>query len=405
MKHEPITNQRDLTRFCETISGAATIAFDTEFVSEDRYRPELCLAQVAVAGRLAVIDPLEVGDLAPFWELIASPPHTTIVHSGRQELCFCLSAIGKRPYRLFDTQIAAGLIGLEYPAAYSTLVARLVGKTLHKGETRSNWRRRPLSHHQVRYALQDVAYLEPLRDALVERLQELGRLPWLEAELDAWQTQIEHAEFADGWQRIPGTANLPPSAQAIVRALWRWREGEAQRQNRPPRRVLRDDLLVELARRGSADVDQIRAVRGMERRDRGPQLGAIAACIREALDLPSDEWPRSPQRLPHRPLFALLGQFLATALGSVCRERQLAPGLLGSVQDIRDYVHYRLSAGDGDGRDPPAMAQGWRFEIAGPILDELLAGNTAVRVADPWNDQPLRFERNLGLNSGRVLPQ
>jgi hypothetical protein len=79
--------------------------------------------------------------------------------------------------------------------------------------------------------------------------------------------------------------------------------------------------------------------------------------------------------------------------------------LLGSVQDIRDYVHYRLSAGDGDGRDPPAMAQGWRFEIAGPILDELLAGNTAVRVADPWNDQPLRFERNLGLNSGRVLPQ
>ena len=133
VKHEPITNQRDLTRFCETISGAATIAFDTEFVSEDRYRPELCLAQVAVAGRLAVIDPLEVGDLAPFWELIASPPHTTIVHSGRQELCFCLSAIGKRPYRLFDTQIAAGLIGLEYPAAYSTLVARLVGKTLHKG--------------------------------------------------------------------------------------------------------------------------------------------------------------------------------------------------------------------------------------------------------------------------------
>lgn len=403
MQHQTLTTHDDLVHFCESISGAAAIAFDTEFVSEDRYRPELCLAQVAVNGRLAVIDPFQVGDLTPFWELLACPSITTLVHSGRQELCFCLSAIGRRPYRLFDTQIAAGLVGLEYPAAYSTLVAKLLGKTLHKGETRTDWRRRPLSHHQLRYALQDVVHLPVVHDVLVQRLQQLGRLGWLETELDSWQAQIERAEFSEGWRRLPGTANLPPAAQAIVRELWSWREAEAQCQNCPPRRVLRDDLLAELARRGAADVEQIGAVRGMERRDRRAIVPALAERIQQALNLPSEQWPKPASRSSNRQQFGLLGQFLATALGIVCREQQVAAGLLGSVQDIRDYVAFRTGTGDAGGAEPPAMACGWRSEIAGPILDDLLAGRTAIRVADPCREQPLQFEPNLGLKSGRDL--
>src|SRR5207244_2461404 len=152
-----------------SIAGSGAIAFDTEFVSEDSYRPDLCLVQVAAAGKLAVIDPHAVEDLAPFWNLLAAEGHETIVHAGREEFRFCRRAIGRRPARLFDIQLAAALIGLEYPAAYGTLISRLLGQRLGKGETRTDWRKRPLTPVQLEYALQDVIYLEPLRDLIHER--------------------------------------------------------------------------------------------------------------------------------------------------------------------------------------------------------------------------------------------
>jgi ribonuclease D len=213
---------------------------------------------------LAVIDALAIDDMTPFWRLVAASDHETIVHAGREEHLFCHRAIGQRPHRLLDVQIAAGMVGLEYPAAYSTLVSKLLGQALGKGETRTNWRRRPLSQRQLDYAVQDVAYLGPLSDVLKSKLAELGRTRWLEVELDAWQDGMEAAETSQRWRLVPGVAALPPRSLAIVRALWHWRDSEAKRRNRPPRRVLRDDLLVELARRQTADIKRIRAVRGLD---------------------------------------------------------------------------------------------------------------------------------------------
>jgi ribonuclease D len=146
--YENIVSQRQLTDFCNSLRDANIIGFDTEFVSEDTFRPDLCLIQVVSGNRLAVIDPKAVADVTPFWELLATGNHETVVHAGREELRFCLSATGRRPHDLFDLQIAAGLVGIEYPAAYSTLVRKILNSTLPKGETRSNWRRRPLSQRQ-----------------------------------------------------------------------------------------------------------------------------------------------------------------------------------------------------------------------------------------------------------------
>jgi len=392
VQHEHITTCRDLERFCEAISEASTIAFDTEFVSEDSYRPHLCLVQVAAAGRLTIIDAIAIRDVSPFWELLAAPGHETIVHAGRQELCFCLHGVGKRPDHLFDTQIAAGMIGLEYPAAYGTLVSKLLGKTLGKGETRTDWRRRPLSDRQVDYALRDVVYLVQIRDMLVERLEALERAQWLETEIDRWQSAVEAAEFSERWRNVSGTSRLPPRALAIVRALWRWREAEAKRQNRPPKRLLRDDLIVELSKRGSSDVQQICNVRGMHRRGKQQYLASIAECIAEAVALPDGQHPRPPRRTASRPQLNLLGQFLTTALGSVCRARQIAPSLVGTVQDMRDFVAYRLNLDKSPDGDPPALACGWRSEVVGRTIDELLAGKLAVRVTDALGEQPLTFE-------------
>ena len=138
MHYDHITSDQHLRDFCESIAAAPIVAFDTEFVSEDSFLPELCLIQLAAAGRLAIVDPLEVRDLSPLWDILTNPNTETLVHAGREEFRFIGRYSGKRPARWFDVQIAAGLIGLEYPASYATLSAKLLGKNISKDETRTD---------------------------------------------------------------------------------------------------------------------------------------------------------------------------------------------------------------------------------------------------------------------------
>jgi ribonuclease D len=391
VQYEYIEDQQQLVEFCSDVKDAPFLGFDTEFVSEDTYRPQLCLIQVAAGERLAVIDPLALDDVSPFWQLLASEGRETIVHAGREEFRFCLFATGGRPATWFDIQIAAGFTGLDYPAAYSTLISKLLGKNLPKGETRTNWRRRPLSERQLEYALHDVIYLKQIRDILSERLGELGRVEWLDDELTAWQDQIEQAERSEQWRRVSGIANLSRRQLAIVREIWRWRDAEAQRRDSPSKRVLRDDLIVELARRQTDNAQRIRAVRGMEHRHLQRDLPDIADRVRTALELPESSWPaRSPRGDRSQPPLVLLGQFLNTALGSICRSAKIAPGLVGSVQDVREFVAHRLGLAKQSA--PPSLTCGWRAEVVGRELDQLLDGSTVLRVTDPLADQPVSIE-------------
>ena len=389
MDYKHITSQRQLTDFCNSLRDAPLIGFDTEFVSEDTYRPDLCLIQVAAGDRMAVIDPKAVDDVTPFWELITSPGHETIVHAGREEFRFCLTATGKRPHNLFDIQIAAALIGLEYPAAYGTLVRKMLNGKLHKGETRSDWRRRPLSQRQLEYALDDVVYLEPLRNALVKKIENLKRRMWLESEMTDWQASVEHAESEERWRRVSGIASLSSRALAIVRELFRWRDEEANRRNRPAKRILRDDLLVELAKRQSADPKRISAIRGMERRELKNQYAEIAKCVDRALSLADSQCPRPQERSRTQQLNAL-GQFLTTALGSISRAAKVAPGLVGTSQDVRELVAHHLGLEQFD--EPPALSLGWRAEVVGQQIEKLIKGELCLRITDPLSDHPLAFE-------------
>lgn len=396
MSYQHITSSGQFSEFVGQLAGVDTIAFDTEFVSEDTYRSDLCLIQVAAAGQLAVIDPLAVGDVAPFWEAISTGHHETIVHSGREELVFCLNATGRRPTRLFDIQIAAGLIGYEYPAGYGALLAKVLGERPQKGETRTDWRRRPLSRQQIEYALDDVRYLPAMRDRLTERLQAMGRLDWMQAEMAAWQNEVDTARSAERWRRVSGTNGLSARSLAIVRELWRWRDAEAARRDSPVRRVLRDDLIVELAKRRSADPRQIRAVRGMERGDLQRLLPKIADHIATALELPEEELPRTERRETPNQL-NLLGQFLSSALTSICRSAEIAPSIVGTASDVRDLIAFRLGYGDAE---PPVLARGWRAEVVGQLIDDLLAGRKSIRVADPKSDHPLVFEPSQSDEAG-----
>jgi len=392
LSSEPIITAQGLAALADQLADADTIAFDTEFVSEDTYRSELCLIQIAAGDRLSVVDPLAVTDTAPFWERLAAEGHETVVHAGREELCFSLSIIGRRPARLFDVQIAAGLVGYEYPAGYGSLLNKLLGESPKKGETRTDWRRRPLSHHQIDYALDDVRYLVALRDRLRDQLEKLGRNAWMDAEMAAWQDDVEASRTREKWRRVSGINGLSARSLAIVRELWRWRETEAERRDLPVRRVLRDDLIVELARRQTADLKRISAVRGLERGDLKRHMPEIARHIDIALQLPDSGVPQFERREVPQQL-NVLGQFLATALTSICRGARLAPSLVGTASDVRDLIAFRLGY---NVDEPPLLATGWRAEVVGQQLDDLLFGRTSIRIVDPKSDEPLAFEKGGG---------
>ena len=391
VSHETITSPTQLAEFCGELAGADRIGMDTEFVSEDTFRPELCLIQVATKDRLAVIDPCRTGDLSIFWRALAEGGHTTVVHAAREEVNFALHACDRPPARLFDTQLAAGFCSMEYPSSYGSVVTKFLDRQPNKGEQRTDWRRRPLTDAQIDYALEDVRYLLPLHDELQARLGEAKRLEWLAEETETWLEEILASRERPRWRKVSGIGNMSLRNLAIVRELWMWRQAEAERRDVPPRRVLRDDLIVELAKRKSDQPDKIRAIRGIQQSVSKQLMDQLATCIRRGLEVSLDELEREPhESMPSQ--LNLLGQFLSPALTSICRRANVATSLAGTASDVRDLIAYRLNFGRPTTDEPPLLARGWRADLVGHLIEELLAGKKSIRIDDPTSDMPLAFD-------------
>jgi ribonuclease D len=391
MSYESITSPAKLAALCERLAAADRIGIDTEFVSEDTFRPELCLVQVATSDELAVIDPYKAGDMRPFWRTLAEGEHITIVHAAREELNFALTGCDEAPANLFDTQLAAGFCSAEYPSSYGSVVTRFLNVRAAKGEQRTDWRRRPLSSEQVDYALEDVRYLLPLHEVLLSKLQRLKRVDWLDEEMGRWLADVHDSRERPRWRRVSGLGSLPPRGLAIVRELWMWRRNQAEKRDIPPRRVLRDDLLVEIAKRKSDDVERIRDLRGMHRGMKRETLQELADCVKRGLAAPlGDIERRSHDAMPSQ--LNLLGQFLSPALSSICRSANVATSLAGTATDVRDLIAYRLGFGDATEESPPLLASGWRADLVGHLIEELLAGRKSIRIEDPLSEHPLAFD-------------
>ena len=384
-----IDSDSQLQKFCQESIGAKIVGFDTEFVSESRYRPELCLLQVAVDGVYAIIDTMTISDLMPFWNFLVDGDHITLAHAAREEFLFCYRACGAYPKRLFDVQLAAGMVGGDYPISYGNLVSRSLNQTIDKGETRTDWRQRPLSDRQIAYALSDVIHLEQLYENLSKKLEQLNRTEWFEDEIQDWQTHLCKTHDEPQWRRVSGISNLKPEALAIVRELWIARDEVAADKNRSPKRILPDDLIIELAKRGSADMKRLKAIRGFENRVNRSMMPLIASAIEKANSLPKNELPK---RLPRGKStnLGLLGQFLSTALNVVCRDQSIAPSLVGTANDVRIMAAWKL--GMISPKDKPALASGWRAEMIGRLIERVLDGTIAIRVGDPTSDDPLKLE-------------
>lgn len=384
-----ITSDDSLQQLCRELEKEPLISFDTEFVAEDSYRPLLCLVQVATEHQIAIIDPLEVTDLSCFWNLLVDPDRTVVVHAGREEILFCYRATGKLIPNLFDIQVAAGFQGYEYPASYGKLVQRIVGKTLDKEETRSDWRHRPLSGQQLDYAAQDVRDLCKIYRYLTEKLHKHGRLMWLIEETRRRQEELSTLESSENWHRLSGISALSGQSLSIARGLWNWRDSRARERNLPPRKILRDDLIIELARRGSADPRRVSSLRGMEYRNTRQLIPELSNVIEDSIKDPPPVWPRKHRYGKGQPP-SMLTQFLSAAMAFICHHKHISPMLVATADDLRDFVQYRLDR-ESDPDHPPSLLQGWRADIVGRELDDLLEGKLAIVLDDPLSEIPIKF--------------
>ncbi len=375
------------------------MGFDTEFVSEDTYRPELSLIQVNADNEIALIDPYALDDLTEFWDWLADDSRTVVVHACREELRFIHHATGRVPKDLFDIQIAAGFLGMEYPASYGNLVNRLAGVSLQKGETRTNWRHRPLTKGQCQYAAQDVEFLLSIYRLMVDRLNVLGRFSWVQQEIQRQQAYIIEQETTPRWRSMSGIGSLHSRELEIARQLWHWRDDLARSENRPARRVLRDDMICELAQRKSARPEQIKLIRGTQHRRIQKHFDSIIKVIAAALDVPDSECPqRNRNKKP--PQRSTLAQFTYTAISDFCQRNQMAPNLVATMSDIREFLELKLG-GQRRGRKQkqrsttkkrqPLLTSGWRGEFILQLIEDVLSGKLVAHVANPTSDQPLSF--------------
>jgi ribonuclease D len=384
-----ISTPSQLRSLVEHIRECGRFGFDTEFVSEETFEPVLCLIQVATKDQLAVVDPFAVKDLDPFWEVVLDPSIEVVMHAAGEDLRICQLRTGQLPRRVFDVQIAAGLIGLSYPLSLVNLVSQVLRIGLPGSETRTDWRRRPLTSAQLRYALDDVRYLLSLADHIASELNRRGRESWAEEEFTDFIDVIEKRSDEDRWRRLPGLHQLNRRGLEAARRLSNWRIGEARRANRPVRQILRDDLLVAIARRQPLTRRDLEALRDFNRPgllSLGPE---ILAEIEAAREVPEDQLPEPFYRPDEGPGLSTLSNLLSSALALCCVRHEISAGLLANVSDVKHLIRWFV-----DGRDDrraPSLLQGWRGEVCGRMLLDVLEGRLAVRVRDPDSEFPIEL--------------
>ncbi len=388
-----ITDQVQWEQLCQEIRAAGIVAFDTEFVSEFTYRPELCLLQFAIPGRLAAVDPFAVSDLTPWWDLMTDDRTTIVVHGGREEVRFCLTATDKPPRKLVDIQIAEGLRSPSFPLSYANLLQRVLGVNVGNHQTRTDWRKRPLRTEQIEYAVEDVEYVLPAWEKQSADLTQLGRASWAETE---FQRLIEDAlseRSPDSWTRLSGLHKLKPRSLEAARQLYFWRQGIAEQTNRPLRRILRDDLLVDLARRLPQSRQQVLANRDMGRTEYQRHVGDILECLDRVRQVPDSDLPRFPERqaLERNQDDQVLGKLLGIALANRCAEMSVSLSLVGTTSDLRELVRTRVYGHQFE--TPPRLSVDWRAEVCGDLLADVMDGKVALRVVNPKSEYPLAFER------------
>ncbi len=348
-----------LTDLAARLAAQRSIGLDTEFLRERTYRAELCLLQVSAADDAVCIDPIAVPDLGALAGPLAAAPVVKVMHASRQDLEVLLPAVGLvRP--VFDTQIAAALAGFAAQVGYAELARRLLGVELAKAHTRTDWSRRPLSAEQIEYALDDVRHLIPLKLELEERLDKLGRLPWLAEELgELADARGLATDPEEAWRRLKGLRGLDPGRERLARGLAAWRERRAMERNRPRGWILDDAALREVILRVPRTVPALEAIAAMPAGVVRHCAAELLACV-AAAEIP-DPAPALDMRQRPDPVKSALVKKLAAVNQAMATELGVSPEVLATRRDLE-----RLA----DGSEDIAALRGWRRAVIGEKLLE-----------------------------------
>lgn len=384
-----IESQEELKDLAGKLKHQRRIGVDTEFVGERTYVPQLELVQVSGTELTAVIDCRAVASLDPLLEVILDRRVEKVLHAGQQDLELIYALSGQVPSPVFDTQVAAAMVGLGAQPSYASMLERLLQVRIEKTQTLTDWSKRPLTGTQIAYAHEDVRYLLPLRQRLVEKLRSLGREEWLREELARLEDGASYKRPSprDAYLRVRGRGGLRAKGLAILRELAAWREEEAQRRNKPRGGILSDEVLVELARRAPDKPESLRNFRGQFARAAQRHTTAIIDAVKQAIDLPQEEWPQVVHG-NHAPApNAGVIELLQAVLRLSAEESGIAPTLVATSADLHSLVEaFAL----GRQAELPLLA-GWRHEIAGANLVALLEGKAALRL-DP-KSQKVKLEK------------
>jgi ribonuclease D len=353
-----ISDTATLAALCTRLRQERFVTVDTEFMRERTYWPELCVVQLGGTQDVAVIDALAPGlDLAPLGELLADEAVVKVFHACRQDVEIFVLRFGDTPRPLFDTQVAAMVAGFGDQVGYDTLVQSLAGSFIDKAHRFSDWAARPLSAAQVTYAAGDVTWLRVIYEKLQSRLEREGRLHWVAAEMASLvDPALYRPDPATAWERLRPRSNNRRFL-GLLRDIAAWREREAQRADIPRQRLLKDEILLEIAATAPQAPDTLARVRGLSRGFAEGRMGAsLLAAIAESKTTPESSLPDPAPRREQRASPALVA-LLKVLLNAKSEQHNIAPRLLASGEEID-----RL-AGE-DAPDVPAM-HGWRAEMFG----------------------------------------
>jgi ribonuclease D len=368
-----IDQPEQLVAFAASIKSSPWLALDTEFIREKTYFPRLCLLQISDGNTAACIDPLALTDLTPLLEVLFDTSITKVFHAAGQDLEIFYNEWKQLPQPLFDTQPAAALLGYGEQIGYAGLIQKALNVNLPKDHSRTDWARRPLSKEQLRYALDDVIYLGQAYQKMLQQLESLGRLNWLQndfAHLSDEKTYIP--DPMSMWKKVKGRQHMRGVKLAVLQQLGAWREQQAVRRNLPRRWVLKDEVMLDLARHIPQTPAKMESIRGLEpgmiRRD-GDSLLQL---LESASKLPRDQWPSDVFAQDHlTPEQEAMSDLLHCALRLLAAENNMSAAAITSKKQLQALVQ---------GERNLALMRGWRKTVAGDLLLDLLDGKRQVIV-------------------------
>ncbi|MGN0302504.1 MAG: ribonuclease D [Anaerotardibacter sp.] len=370
-----INSDLKLRNFVKECSQSPYMCIDTEFLREKTYYAKLCLLQICIEGKVAIIDPFEISDLTVLREPLENPNIVKIFHACSQDVEIILNEIGCVPSPIFDTQIAASLLGKTQQASYSTLVQQYCNVQLAKKDSFTDWSRRPLSESQIEYAADDVVYLPKIYQEMITLLESKKRLSWLDSAFE----EIENPEKykVDPYARFRKLKRVNQLTQvqlAAAREFAAWREKKAQKLNIPRKWIVSDEQIVEACRREPKSLDELYMVRGMRDRLKPNEAREVLAAIKKGLNCPEDELPSIHNKNKNEANVDIVVDLLSAIVHLRARENKIAVQTLASSAELMKLArgHY----------DECEILKGWRYRIVGKELLDLLEGKFSLSIDD-----------------------